>query len=145
MTKHTLKILGCEHRKIFKVCLTILQHYAWKGWLRISVPVNSCTIYFTARKVFLRYFVFLLFNMRGSHYPVGKTWSWVYLSNWFDNFFIFLDISCNVIGPIFFTKFVVFLSKSLKYNSVLFWAMIKINLNVRHIPLRTLQVGVTPI
>ena len=108
MTKHTLKILGCEHRKIFKVCLTILQHYAWKGWLRISVPVNSCTIYFTARKVFLRYFVFLLFNMRGSHYPVGKTWSWVYLSNWFDNFFIFLDISCNVIGPIFLPNLLYF-------------------------------------
>ena len=28
MAKHTLKILRCEHRKIFKVCLAILQHYA---------------------------------------------------------------------------------------------------------------------
>ena len=28
MAKHTLKIVRCEHRKIFKVCLTILQHYA---------------------------------------------------------------------------------------------------------------------
>ena len=26
MVKHTLKILRCEHRKIFKVCLAILQH-----------------------------------------------------------------------------------------------------------------------
>ena len=25
--KHTLKILGCSHRKIFKVCLPIFQHY----------------------------------------------------------------------------------------------------------------------
>ena len=28
IVKHTLKILQCEHRKIFKVCLAILQHYA---------------------------------------------------------------------------------------------------------------------
>ena len=26
-----LKILRCEHRKIFKVCLAIFQHYAIKG------------------------------------------------------------------------------------------------------------------
>ena len=31
MAKHTLKILWCSHRKIFKVCLAILQHYAWKA------------------------------------------------------------------------------------------------------------------
>ena len=31
MAKHTLKILRCEHRKIFKVCLDILQHYSGKG------------------------------------------------------------------------------------------------------------------
>ena len=40
MAKHTLKILlilkyvdksWCLHRKIFKVCLAILEHYAWKG------------------------------------------------------------------------------------------------------------------
>ena len=30
MTKHTLKILRCEHRKIFKVYLAIFQHYEWK-------------------------------------------------------------------------------------------------------------------
>ena len=30
MAKHTLKILRCEHCKIFKVCLAIFQHYAWK-------------------------------------------------------------------------------------------------------------------
>ena len=28
--KHSLKILRCEHRKIFKVYLAILQHCAWK-------------------------------------------------------------------------------------------------------------------
>ena len=26
MVKHTLKILRCEHRKIFKVCLAKLDH-----------------------------------------------------------------------------------------------------------------------
>ena len=31
MAKHTLKILRCEHRKIFKVYLPIFQHYAIKG------------------------------------------------------------------------------------------------------------------
>ena len=31
MAKHTLKILRCLRRKIFKVCLAILQHYALKG------------------------------------------------------------------------------------------------------------------
>ena len=31
MAKHTLKILRYKHRKIFKACLAILQHYAWKG------------------------------------------------------------------------------------------------------------------
>ena len=30
MAKHTLKILQGKHRKIFKVCLSILQYYAWK-------------------------------------------------------------------------------------------------------------------
>ena len=28
MVKHTLKILRCSRRKNFKVCLTILRHYA---------------------------------------------------------------------------------------------------------------------
>ena len=32
MAKHTLKSLRREHRKIIKVCLTILQHYEWKGY-----------------------------------------------------------------------------------------------------------------
>ena len=27
MAKHTLKILRCEHRKTFKVCLAIFQNY----------------------------------------------------------------------------------------------------------------------
>ena len=32
MAKHTLlKILWCSHRKIFKVCSAIFQHYEWKG------------------------------------------------------------------------------------------------------------------
>ena len=31
MAKHTLKIVRCEHRKIFKVCLAIFQHYEIKG------------------------------------------------------------------------------------------------------------------
>ena len=31
MAKHALKILSCEHRKIFKVYLTIFQHRRWKG------------------------------------------------------------------------------------------------------------------
>ena len=31
MAKHTLQILRCEHRKIFKACLAILQGYARKG------------------------------------------------------------------------------------------------------------------
>ena len=31
MEKHALKILWCEHRKIIKVCLVILEHYAWNG------------------------------------------------------------------------------------------------------------------
>ena len=30
MAKHALKILWCSHRKIFKVCLAIFQHYERK-------------------------------------------------------------------------------------------------------------------
>ena len=40
MAKHTLKILRCSHRKIFKVCLAILQHYAWKGSVGSKVFEN---------------------------------------------------------------------------------------------------------
>ena len=29
MAKHNLKILQCEHCKIFEVCLATLQYYAW--------------------------------------------------------------------------------------------------------------------
>ena len=32
MTKHTLKILRCSHRKIFKACLAIFQRYEIKGY-----------------------------------------------------------------------------------------------------------------
>ena len=31
MAKHALKILQCEHRKIFEESLTIFQHYEVKG------------------------------------------------------------------------------------------------------------------
>ena len=31
MAKHALKILVYKRRKIFELCLAILQHYAWKG------------------------------------------------------------------------------------------------------------------
>ena len=31
MAKHTLNILRCSHRKMFKLCLAILQHCARKG------------------------------------------------------------------------------------------------------------------
>ena len=37
MAKYTLKILRCSHRKIFKVFLAILQHYAWKGYLENKI------------------------------------------------------------------------------------------------------------
>ena len=30
MAKHTVNILRCFYRKIFKVCLAIFQRYAWK-------------------------------------------------------------------------------------------------------------------
>ena len=30
MAKHIFKILQCEHIKIFKVFLSIIQHYTWK-------------------------------------------------------------------------------------------------------------------
>ena len=33
MAKHTFKVLRCEHRKIFKVCLAIFQHYEKKELL----------------------------------------------------------------------------------------------------------------
>ena len=45
MAKHTLKMLGYEHRKIFKECLAILQHYAGKGYRIFSnkrpSPINA--------------------------------------------------------------------------------------------------------
>ena len=31
MARHTLKILRCGNRNIFKVCLVIFKQYAWKG------------------------------------------------------------------------------------------------------------------
>ena len=38
MVKQTLKIMWCEHRRIFKACLAIFQHNAWKReryWVKI--------------------------------------------------------------------------------------------------------------
>ena len=32
MVNGTLKILRCEHREIFKVCLVIFQHFARMGY-----------------------------------------------------------------------------------------------------------------
>ena len=32
MVKHTFKILLCEHRKIFEVCMVIFQYYTWKDY-----------------------------------------------------------------------------------------------------------------
>ena len=37
MAKHTLKILRCEHRKIFKVCLAILPFSSQNLYNRISL------------------------------------------------------------------------------------------------------------
>ena len=41
MAKHSLKILRCEHRKIFKVCLVIFQHYAIKGFKTSWLAENN--------------------------------------------------------------------------------------------------------
>ena len=48
MTNHTFKILQCEHRKISKVCLAILQHYAWKGLRKRNQMVTTTTTTNTA-------------------------------------------------------------------------------------------------
>ena len=37
MVKPTLKILRCEHDMIFKLCLTILQHYETKGSIHCPI------------------------------------------------------------------------------------------------------------
>ena len=44
MARHTLKILRCEHRKIFKVCLAIFQHYEIKGLRPLKKPLTSSLI-----------------------------------------------------------------------------------------------------
>ena len=41
MAKHTLKILRCEHRKIFKVCLAIFQHYAIKFKIILKLKFHA--------------------------------------------------------------------------------------------------------
>ena len=48
MAKHTLKILQCEHRKIFSVCLTIFHYYARKGLKRY---VQDYLTYFHIRDI----------------------------------------------------------------------------------------------
>ena len=40
MAEYTLKILWCEDRKIFKVRLTIFQHYAGKSYRFNSLSVS---------------------------------------------------------------------------------------------------------
>ena len=47
MAKHNLKVLRCEHRKIFKVCLAIFQHYEIKGYTKhfhgkFSMILSTC-------------------------------------------------------------------------------------------------------
>ena len=44
MAKHTLKILRCEHRKIFKVCLAILQQACNFIKKETLVQVFSCEL-----------------------------------------------------------------------------------------------------
>ena len=72
MSKHTLKILRCSNRKIFKVCLIIFQRYAWKvnteKWQKLisltvvnakeSIFQNSvkCSINFSF-SIYLKHFI----------------------------------------------------------------------------------------
>ena len=44
MAKHTLKILRCSHRKIFKVCLAIFQHDEVKGYVICNKDDYLCYI-----------------------------------------------------------------------------------------------------
>ena len=59
MAKHTLKILRCEHHKVFKVCLAIFQHhelernqkfilrneYSFNGVVALRLISSSCKRY----------------------------------------------------------------------------------------------------
>ena len=50
-----------------------MAYYKWPNLITcISVPVSSCTVYFSARDVLLHSFIYLLFNIHESHYPVKK-------------------------------------------------------------------------
>ena len=40
MANNALKISQCEYHKIFKVCLAIFQHYAWKDYTDINRHFN---------------------------------------------------------------------------------------------------------
>ena len=51
MAKHTLKILQCSHRKIFKVSLAILQHYAWKGEKQLVIKNDDDLIVRYSNKI----------------------------------------------------------------------------------------------
>ena len=41
MVKHSLKVLLCEHRKIFKVCMTTFHHYVYNVKMHIKLCSES--------------------------------------------------------------------------------------------------------
>ena len=43
MAKHTLKIMRCSHRNVFKVCLAIFQHYEIKGQENLQILTTEQT------------------------------------------------------------------------------------------------------
>ena len=60
MAKHTLKILLCEHRKIFKVCLAIFLTLCNKGLnnparnlIKLYAIENNTVLMFTSKAVSL--------------------------------------------------------------------------------------------
>ena len=54
MTTHTSKILRFSHRKIFKVCLVIFQHYERKGYHSKINFLNPLTpgVYYNAINIY---------------------------------------------------------------------------------------------
>ena len=65
MAKHTLKIFWGKHCKISKVCLAILQPYAWKGEIYMS-PFN--------RNLLLLLFYFYYYSKHKSTGKSGLLW-----------------------------------------------------------------------
>ena len=63
MVKHTLENLRCSHRKIFKICLGIFHHYAWKGWQAffqaLKTRKNSILNWVMKLSLFLCFFSYL--------------------------------------------------------------------------------------